>query len=157
MVRFDALKPFPQIIHPFSTESGLWTGSAQIFHPHLQPEGYRSARHLAFAAQREPGRHHRSKLSPLYGSCDIGYHWTGRSGHVHDRTVPSLINDGHAGFDYEFDSLQSKRDELSITFNSLVSGGRKSTFRWTIRPVLMTFAPTLLKLVRDSFLMSGKP
>lgn len=54
------------------------------------------------------------------------------------------------GFDYEFDSLQSDENELSVAFSSLIAGGSKSTVpsRWTIRPILMAFAPILLKLVR---------
>lgn len=53
------------------------------------------------------------------------------------------------GFDYEFNSLQSDEDELSVAFNSLIASGSKSTIpsRWTIRPILMAFAPVVLKLV----------
>jgi hypothetical protein len=63
----------------------------------------------------------------------------------------------HIGFGYDFDSLQSKKDELSIALNSLVSSGRASMSRWTIRPVLMTFAPALLKLVRVPFFPLDDP
>ena len=59
------------------------------------------------------------------------------------------------GFDYEFDSLQLKKDDLSTAFSLLINSGSTSTSRWTIRPVLMTFAPALLKLVRDPFLCRG--
>ena len=54
---------------------------------------------------------------------------------------------GYPGFDYEFNSLQSKEDEFSAAFRSLVAVGAASTTRWTIEPLLRTFAPLLLKLV----------
>ena len=62
----------------------------------------------------------------------------------------------YTGFAYEFDSLKYKRDELSVAFDSYVStvtapGTLASRI---IKQVLITFAPTLLKLVRrvSSFL-----
>ena len=60
------------------------------------------------------------------------------------------------GFDYEFNSLQFKEDELSVAFSSLTAGGNTSTTpsRWTIKPILMTFAPIILKLVRVSFFLA---
>jgi len=56
----------------------------------------------------------------------------------------------HTGFGYEFDSLQFKQDELSIAFASLFANGARSTIPsgWTIKPILMKFAPMILKLVR---------
>lgn len=53
----------------------------------------------------------------------------------------------YTGFGYEFNSLQSKEDEFSAAFRSLVARGAASTIRWTIRPLLMTIAPILFKLV----------
>ena len=60
------------------------------------------------------------------------------------------------GFGYEFNSLQSDEDELSVAFRSLVAGGSKSTVpsRWTIRSILMAFAPVILKLVRVPFFLA---
>ena len=60
---------------------------------------------------------------------------------------------GYPGFDYEFNSLQSKEDEFSAAFRSLVAVGAASTARWTIKPLLMTLAPLLLKLVCISFII----
>jgi hypothetical protein len=56
----------------------------------------------------------------------------------------------HTGFGYEFNSLQSKEDEFSVAFSSLTFRGNVSTTpsRWTIWPILMAFAPIILKLVR---------
>jgi cytochrome P450 len=53
---------------------------------------------------------------------------------------------GLAGFDYEFNSLQSKEDEFSAAFRALVTRGSASTSRSTIRVLLASFAPILLKL-----------
>lgn len=53
---------------------------------------------------------------------------------------------GLAGFNYEFNSLQSDKDELSNAFKSLVYSGSTSTIRWTIGPILATFAPILSKI-----------
>ncbi|KAF9778944.1 cytochrome P450 [Thelephora terrestris] len=53
---------------------------------------------------------------------------------------------GLAGFDYKFDSLHSKGDELGIAFSSLASGGDAPMGRWTIIPHLLTLAPILTKL-----------
>jgi hypothetical protein len=62
----------------------------------------------------------------------------------------------HAGFDYEFNSLQSKKDELSSAFTAVVSSGSASTTpsRFTTKTILMTLAPSLLSIVRLTFLFN---
>ena len=57
----------------------------------------------------------------------------------------------YIGFDYEFDSLHTEGNELSVAFSSLVSGESMSAVRRTIEPILMAFAPALLRLVRVLF------
>jgi len=56
----------------------------------------------------------------------------------------------YLGFGYEFDSLQSKEDEFGTAFHQLIPGGSVpiNSSYWTIRPILMAFIPTILKLVR---------
>jgi len=55
---------------------------------------------------------------------------------------------GLAGFGYEFDSLHSKKSELSVAFGSLISRGSTATtpYRRTILPIIMRFYPGILKL-----------
>ncbi|KAF9645313.1 cytochrome P450 [Thelephora ganbajun] len=71
------------------------------------------------------------------------------------RTTLDII--GLAGFDYEFNSLQSEGDQLSVAFSSLIPTGSASRIpsRWTIKPVLMAFAPVILKLVRIPLPFTG--
>ena len=64
--------------------------------------------------------------------------------------LPVMI---YAGFGYEFDSLQSKEDEFSTAFRSLIARGSTSSAIWTIRPLLIALAPILSKLVRIPFLI----
>jgi hypothetical protein len=63
----------------------------------------------------------------------------------------------HVGFDYEFNSLQSKKDEFSNAFTSVVSSGGGSTtlIRWTIKAILVMLAPSLLNIVRLTFFFNG--
>ena len=77
------------------------------------------------------------------------------------RLVPLSTNDGsltiYTGFGYEFDSLQSKRNELTVALSLFAPSMTMSMSRWTIRPVLMKFAPALLKPVRVIFFLWEEP
>lgn len=53
-----------------------------------------------------------------------------------------------AGFGYEFDSLHSKKDELSAVLAALASDRGTSSFRWIFGPLLVPLLPLLLNLVR---------
>jgi hypothetical protein len=76
------------------TESGIRAGSAQVIHPHLQPEGDRSTKNLAVATERESDGPYQSRLLLLHGPCHVGYHWAGRSEHrVRNEAVPALTKD----------------------------------------------------------------
>jgi len=57
----------------------------------------------------------------------------------------------YPGFDYEFDSLQSKENEFDAAYSSLIAGAGGgvplSLSDCIIRPILMALVPMILKLV----------
>jgi len=68
----------------------------------------------------------------------------------HQHSSNRLCITVYLGFDYEFDSLQSKEDEFGAAFYRLMPGGSVpiNSSYWIIRPILMAFVPMILKLVR---------
>ena len=68
----------------------------------------------------------------------------------HQHSSDRLCITVYLGFDYEFDSLQSKEDELSAAFHELTPGGGvpMNSSYWIIRPMLIALAPVILNLVR---------
>ena len=58
----------------------------------------------------------------------------------------------YIGFNYEFNSLQSDKDELSTAFRALIYGGSMPTTRLIVLAIF-AYAPILSKIVRVPLLL----
>jgi hypothetical protein len=147
MVHLSIRSLLPRFLTAFSQNPAFGPGQLRSFTPIFNQKAH-EVRNIWFSQINEAQADVIKVDIPNYmGRVTLDI--IGLAGQYIIATKPLLLADTvYTGFDYKFDSLHSKGDELGIAFSSLASGGNAPMARWTITPHLLALAPILTKLVR---------